>query len=260
MGEADRWRCASRDEDPSPPSRTHPRLLSPQLPSPTVAPNLAIIPEKKNSPFSLLPSPGRHRRRSRAAHSRSSRRQITARPHLHSSSLRPSSPPPHPPLPSGSLPLASSVTALPSSSPSGSPPLPASSPRARRRRGGPNPFSLRGRGVRRTPPPPPFCAASSRHARPRTASDEQAWRARRGARPPPLPPLPSVSVRVESKGEADRLMHGRGGSVEVCFQGRRVRAASDRRLDALPIDLEVGFPGRRGGLRLVMETETGDFC
>uniref|UniRef100_A0A0E0GYE6 Uncharacterized protein n=1 Tax=Oryza nivara TaxID=4536 RepID=A0A0E0GYE6_ORYNI len=41
---------------------------------------------------------------------------------------------------------------------------------------------------------------------------------------------------------------------------RRVRAASDRRLDALPIDLEVGFPGRRGGLRLVMETETGDFC
>uniref|UniRef100_A0A0E0P622 Uncharacterized protein n=1 Tax=Oryza rufipogon TaxID=4529 RepID=A0A0E0P622_ORYRU len=47
------------------------------------------------------------------------------------------------------------------------------------------------------------------------------------------------------EGEADRLMHGRGESVEVCFQGRRVRAASDRRLDALSIDLEVGFPGQR---------------
>uniref|UniRef100_A0A0E0QIZ6 Uncharacterized protein n=1 Tax=Oryza rufipogon TaxID=4529 RepID=A0A0E0QIZ6_ORYRU len=148
-----------------------------------------------------------------------------------------------PTLPSCSLPLASSVTALLSSSPSGSPPLPASSPRALAGETAPIPSPFAGEVFNGTPPPTPFCAASSRHARPRTASDDQAWRARRCAWPPPLPaPLPSVSVRVESKGEADRWMHGRGGSVEVCFQGRRMRAASDRGLDALPIDLEVGVP------------------
>uniref|UniRef100_A0A0E0DBI0 Uncharacterized protein n=1 Tax=Oryza meridionalis TaxID=40149 RepID=A0A0E0DBI0_9ORYZ len=180
-------------------------------------------PGKKNSPFSLLPSPGRHRRRSRAAHSGSSDRQITARPHLHSSSLRPSSPPPHPPLPSGSLPLTSSVTALPSSSPSGSPPLPASSPRARRRRGGPIPFSLRGRGVRRTPLLPSVRPPRVTHAHARPATS------------------PS---RLYPPSQFD--------------SNRRVRAASDRRLDALSIDLEVGFPEARRGAKEVLGLMEGE--